>query len=163
MARPTTYRQEYCKQAVKLCRLGATNKDLAAFFDVEVSTVADWRVKYPEFAEALKEGREHADANVAQSLYRRATGYKHLAFKIMQYEGKPVTKRYVEHYPPDTVACIFWLKNRRPDLWRDRVEHTGKDGKDLIAPADERELAKAIAFILTGQAPPSPDQPGTRH
>jgi hypothetical protein len=90
--------------------------------------------------------------NVASKLYHRATGYKHLAFKMFKDKDsdRVITKRYVEHYPPDTTACIFWLKNRRPDLWRDRHELTGKDGKDLpTAPPDVMEIARSILYLIT--------------
>ena len=74
-----------------------------------------------------------ADAEVAERLFLRARGYTHEAVKILSRGGKeePVMVPYVEHYPPDTTACIFWLKNRRPDLWRDKVlldEAAGKKG-----------------------------------
>jgi hypothetical protein len=63
-----------------------------------------------------------ADAEVAEKLFKRATGYSHDAVKIFNDQGAPLQVPYTEHYPPDTTACIFWLKNRRPDLWRDKVE-----------------------------------------
>jgi hypothetical protein len=54
-------------------------------------------------------------------LFRRATGYVHEAVKIFMPAGAtaPIHSTYTERFAPDTVACIFWLKNRRPDLWRD--------------------------------------------
>ena len=62
-----------------------------------------------------------AFAEVAEKLFRRATGYSHEAVKIVA-DAKTKEQHivpYVEHYPPDTTACIFWLKNRRPEAWRD--------------------------------------------
>lgn len=76
-----------------------------------------------------------ADANVGRALYQRACGYSHKAVKIFadMKTGAEKIVPYIEHYPPDTVACIFWLKNRRPDLWRDmsRVEHGGPNSKPI--------------------------------
>jgi transcriptional regulator with XRE-family HTH domain len=119
--RPSSFKPEYCDQALKLTRLGATDKDLAGFFGVSVSAINRWKLQYPEFRESLKEGKQVADAEVAESLYRRALGYSHDAVKIfLDKNSKPIIVPYTEHYPPDTVACIFWLKNRRPELWRDR-------------------------------------------
>lgn len=130
--RPTAYREEYADQAFKLCLLGATNADLARFFAVAPSTIDRWIATEPDFSGALKAGKEEADARVAKSLYRRALGYSHRAVKIVAdaKTGAEHTVPYTERYPPDTTAAIFWLKNRRPDLWRDRQshEHTGKDG-----------------------------------
>lgn len=125
MGRPSSFRPEFCKQAFKLCLLGATDAELARFFEVSESTIANWKNEHPEFLEALKDGKEEGDAKVAQSLYRRALGYSHRAVKIVAdaKSGAEHIVPYTEHYPPDTTACIFWLKNRRPDLWRDRQQH----------------------------------------
>ena len=73
--RPTDYREEFNKQAKKLCMLGHVNDDLAFFFDVATSTIDNWMVKHPEFLGAVKAGRVVADANVTASLYERAVGY----------------------------------------------------------------------------------------
>lgn len=131
MARPTSYRKEYAEQVKKLAMLGLTDEQLATYFDVGVVTIRNWKAKYPEFLSALKDGKDHADAEVARSLYQRATGYSHEAVKIFNDQGSPLIVPYVEHYPPDTTACIFWLKNRRPREWRDRQEITGEDGGPL--------------------------------
>lgn len=134
MARPTRYRPEFAEQALKLCRLGATDKELADFFGTTESTLNRWKKSHPEFCASLKAGKQVADAEVADKLFRRATGYSHDAVKIFNDEGTPLIVPYTEHYPPDTTACIFWLKNRRPDLWRDKVQQevTGADGGPVV-------------------------------
>lgn len=109
--------------------LGATDKELGDFFDVTEQTVNNWKTAHPEFFESIKSGKLKADAIVAHSLYHRAIGYKHDAVKIISVadgnnQGSHVEQvPYVERYPPDTTAAIFWLKNRRPAEWRDRQEH----------------------------------------
>jgi len=152
--RPSSYRKEYAAQAVKLCRLGATDKELADFFGVSVATLNTWKKEHPEFLESLKEGKDSADAQVADSLFRRATGYSHEDMKFATFEGKITdTKKFTKHHPPDTVACIFWLKNRRPDLWREKIglEHSGPDGGPIknegeYRPSEEDEaVLKRIA------------------
>lgn len=128
--RPTKYRQEYVDLARKFCMLGATNEDLARNFGVDVNSIDRWIAAHAEFRGALKEGRDEADAKVASRLYSRAIGYSHEAVKIVAdaKTGAEHIVPYTEHYPPDTTACIFWLKNRRPDRWRDKheTEHSGK-------------------------------------
>jgi hypothetical protein len=82
------------------------------------------------------------------------------AVKIFMPAGakKPIYAPYVEHIPPDVTACIFWLKNRRPDLWRDthQLEHTL--GKYHISdkPMSEEDWIKARAIDVT----PKEEEPG---
>ena len=66
-----------------------------------------------------------SDLEVADKLYRRALGYSHEAVKIFMPAGsdEPVYASYTEHYPPDTTAAIFWLKNRSRAYWRDKQDH----------------------------------------
>lgn len=120
---PTKYKPEYAEQAEKLTMLGMTDAQLASFFGVTERTINGWKADHEEFFHALKDGKAVADANVAVSLYKRATGYSHDAVKIFNDQGAPLVVPYVEHYPPDTTACIFWLKNRRPSDWRDKREN----------------------------------------
>lgn len=121
--RKTTYQEEYASQALKLCLLGATDKELADFFSVSEQTLNKWKKDFPEFLESLKKGKNIADANVASKLYHRAIGYDCKATKFAAAEGKITdSKEFIEHYPPDTTAAIFWLKNRQPEKWRDKKE-----------------------------------------
>lgn len=137
-------------QAQKLCRLGATDKELADFFGVSEPTLNTWKRLHPEFLESLKEGKSAADAEVADRLYQRALGYSHPEDRILQHNGVPVVVPTVKHYPPDTVACIFWLKNRRPDLWREKVnlEHTGAEGGPIETRGEFRPTAEDEEILV---------------
>jgi hypothetical protein len=125
--RPTDYREEYAAQAEKLCKLGATDKELADFFGVTETTVNNWKQAHPEFLESLKKGKTLADAEVASKLFHRATGYEHPEDDIRTVTvpgggSEIVITPTTKHYPPDTAAGIFWLKNRQREKWRDKVE-----------------------------------------
>lgn len=126
--RPTRYKKEFAVQAAKLCKLGATDKDLADFFGVVEQTVNNWKKSHPEFFESLKDAKNELDSKVERSLFERATGYEHSEDKIFNANGEPLIVPTVKRYPPDTTAAIFWLKNRKPQEWRDKVdlEHSGK-------------------------------------
>lgn len=128
--RPTKYKAEYNEQVYKLCLLGATDKELADILNIAESTLNDWKNTFPEFSESIKKGKEKADAEVAEKLFHRAKGYEHEDEYITQYQGEPVVVPIIKHYPPDTAAAIFWLKNRQRDKWRDKqdLEIAGKDG-----------------------------------
>lgn len=122
MARPTNYKPEFAEQARKLCELGATDMELADFFKVSDRTIYRWQTQFPEFCQALKAGKDFADERVERSLYHRATGYTFDSEKVFQFQGRIVRAKTKEHAPPDTTAMIFWLKNRRPEAWRDKSE-----------------------------------------
>jgi hypothetical protein len=151
MGRPSKYKPECAEQAYKLCLLGATNDDLANFFEVATSTVDKWIAEIEEFSGSVKRGREIADSEVADRLFKRATGYEHPEDDIRAVNGQIVITPTVKRYAPDTTAAIFWLKNRQRDRWRDKQEHehTGKDGGPIeTADVSERDLARRIAFVL---------------
>lgn len=118
--RPSKYRIEFEKQAYLLCLLGATDKELADFFEISESTLNEWKKTYTGFSESLKKGKIIADAEVSAKLYHRATGYSHPDIDIKVIRNKIVKTLLIKHYPPDTTAAIFWLKNRQKSKWRDK-------------------------------------------
>ena len=122
IGRPEKYKPEYAKQATALCLLGYTNEKLANFFNVMEETVTNWKKAHPEFLGALLEGREKAGTQVAVSLFQRAVGYSHPEEKIFCYEGEIITHKTTKHYPPEVKAMTLWLKNKFPELWRDKQE-----------------------------------------
>ena len=134
--RPTDYDPEYAETAYRHCLLGATDEDLAEVFDVETRTISNWKVSHPEFFQALKRGKREADAEVAESLYHKATGMEYveeqaIKVKTVEYENgkRKSEKQHIEvvavkkFLPPDTTAIIFWLKNRDREHWRDRKDY----------------------------------------
>jgi len=128
--RPTDYKPEYAIQAEKLCKLAATDIEIADFFEVDVRTIYRWKEAHEEFCHALKTGKDLADERVERSLFSRATGYEHDEVDIRVVNGEIVKTPIRKYYPPDTTAGIFWLKNRRKDQWREMkaVEVTGANG-----------------------------------
>lgn len=114
------FTQSFVKQAEKACEAGFTDRELADLFGVSEMTLNRWKLQHPDFALALKAGKESADARVERSLYHRAVGYSFPSEKIFFHQGEVTRVPYVEHVPPDTTAMIFWLKNRKPKEYRDR-------------------------------------------
>lgn len=145
VGRPTLYRDTMPDQARKLALLGATDEELADFWEVSIQTLYDWRERYPEFLEATRAGKQAANANVAERLYERAMGYSHPAVKIFMPEkaNAPVYAEYTQHYPPDTAAASLWLRNRRPDLWRDKTEQA-LTVNDLAAGKSVEEIRREL-------------------
>jgi len=118
VSRPTEYKSKYCDIAKKMCQLGAIDKDIAEALGVTEQTINNWKFRHPEFFESLKIGKSEVDERVKQSLVHRAMGYTHTEDDIKVVNGEIVITQTVKHYPPDTTACIFWLKNRMPDEFR---------------------------------------------
>lgn len=130
--RPSEYRDEYAEQARKLAVLGATDQEIADFFEIDVRTVYRWKHDHEAFCQALKAGKEIADERVERSLYQKAIGYEQDEVKIFMPGGalEPVYAPFRAKIAADTTAAIFWLKNRRSQEWRDKQdhEHTGPNG-----------------------------------
>lgn len=120
--RPSAFKPEMVAQARFLAERGCIDRELAEFFGVSEQTLNTWKQKHPEFLESLKAGKEQADNRVVRSLFERATGYSHPDVHISAFQGDVNVTPITKHYPPDTTAMIFWLKNRRPAEWRDKVE-----------------------------------------
>ena len=117
MARPSKYRPEFVEQAEKLCKLGATDLEVADFFGINVATLNRWKGEHPELCESLKVGKAASDDRVERSLFSRATGYEHDEVDIRVVKDRIVKTPIRKFYPPDTTAAIFWLKNRKPEEW----------------------------------------------
>lgn len=153
VGRPSSYRDEFAQQAQKLAALGATDIEVADFFEVDVRTIYRWKHDFPEFCQALNVGKDKADERVINSLYQKAVGYEQDAVKIFMpaNAAAPVYAEYREKVAPDTTAAIFWLKNRRPADWRDKheVEHSGSVG---IAQLTDDELEAIAAGSRKGTA-----------
>jgi hypothetical protein len=144
MGRPSKFQPEFIGQAEKLCKLGATDMEIADFFEVDVRTLYRWKAEHEGFCQALKSGKDQADERVERSLFARAIGYEHDDMDIRVVDGVVVQTPIRKHYPPDTTAGIFWLKNRRSTEWRDKVqqEHTGADGGPVQIEKIERVIVR---------------------
>jgi hypothetical protein len=160
--RPTTFRDEFVEQAYKLCLLGATDVEMAAFFGTSEQTLNAWKKAHPQFLESITRGKLQADAEVAEKLYRRALGYSHEAVKIFMPAGasEPVYAKYTEHYPPDTQAASLWLRNRQSAKWRDKqeLEHTVRTPP--LEQMPDEELLRIIARGRPGADAASPTPRG---
>lgn len=149
IGRPSEYKAEYAVQATKLCKLGATDQEIADFFGMTARTIYRWKGQYPAFCQALKVGKAEADDRVERSLFARANGYEHEEVDIRVVSNEIVQTQIRKYYPPDTTACIFWLKNRRVKEWRDKVDHE-HSGDLAIHKITDEELAAKIEAMSVG-------------
>ncbi len=142
MARPTVYDPAKNILVEGWARDGLTNDQIAQNIGIAPSALYRWQKRYPEFAAALKKGKEVADREVENALFKRAMGYRYdevtrEARGIVDSAGQVgeemvETKRVTKEVLPDVTAQIFWLKNRKPRDWRDKRD-VGIDGEIKFA------------------------------
>ena len=152
--RPSKYKPEFAKQAEHLCKLGATDYEIAKFFGVNQSTIYYWQSKYEEFSKSIKTGKAELDERVERSLYHKATGYTFETEKVFQFQGEIVRAKVTEHVPPDATSMIFWLKNRRPEQWRDVKESK----VDMTVTEQVKNDAESLKGRITSLTARSGDQ-----
>lgn len=139
----TKYTKDFPLIAEGLARDGLTDKQIARKLGISKTAYYDYQKLHPEFADSVKKGKAPVDTEVENALLKRALGYEHEEITA-EYEPRldesqralPTRIRKTTRVvPPDVTAQIFWLKNRRPDLWRDKhdVEHSGNVSLTVIS------------------------------
>ena len=140
-------------------RDGLIEEQIAHNMGVSRSTLSDWKNKHPLIIQALAKGKEVSDREVENALFKRATGYTYEEITVerekVDGEFQSIeTKRVKRQVPPDTTAIIFWLKNRKTDVWRDRreIDHSGEMKQTVVERKDLSNLSveelKQIESIL---------------
>lgn len=148
------HRIDMIRRAKECGRAAMTDFEVAEEFGVSIATLGRWMTADPVFAEALQLGSDLANNRVERALYHRAVGYSYRSEKIMTRSlpdgGSEIVRvPCIEHVPPDKTAMIFWLKNRRPDLWADVVDHNVRGSVDVNdAAQDPRTLAMALLAVM---------------
>lgn len=109
-------------------RDGLTDEMIATKMGITRKTLAEWKKKYGNICDTLKRGKEVVDIQVENALLKRALGYQYEEVSE-KYEMGILTERKVtkKEVIPDTTAQIYWLKNRKPEVWRDKREQSGKE------------------------------------
>lgn len=110
-------------------RDGLTDEQIMEKLGISKPTFYEYVKKYPNFSNSLKKGKEVVDREVENALLKRALGYNYVEETTEELpNGTTKSKTVIKHIPGDTTAQIFWLKNRKPDVWRDKtaIEHSGE-------------------------------------
>lgn len=120
-------------------RDGLIDKQIARNMSIALATLKTWKVRFPEIAEALRKGKEVVDREVENALFKSALGFmqkvkKPVRIREVEYDpksGKKIreSEKWVQveeeiYVPPQVTAQIFWLKNRKPDQWREKNDLT---------------------------------------
>ncbi|KFN01521.1 hypothetical protein D0U04_07815 [Bacillus clarus] len=125
-------------------RDGLIDEQIAYNMGVTRVTLHNWRKKHPIMDQAVRRGKEVVDREVENALLKRATGYTYEEVTVEREKNgddeyqSVETKRVKRQVPPDSTAIIFWLKNRKPDAWRDRreIDHSGEMKQTVVQKAD---------------------------
>lgn len=133
--RPSSYPGIDLAMVTKLSKLGMSNEQMAGYFGVCIKTWYNYQREHPEFLQAIQQGKAEADDLVEQSLFQQAIGFSHPEDKIFYDNqiGQVVTVPTIKRYRGDTAAAFIWLKNRRPDRWRDRSEAASQSAEETQA------------------------------
>ena len=158
--RPTSYRKQFAQAAFRMALIGATDAEMAMAFCVCEKTLNTWKHQRPEFLQSIKDGKLKADSAVAASLYKRAMGFTAPDVHICVADGEPLITPIEKYYPPDTAAAIFFLKNRRPQQFRQNPEVAvtvnNETQVDLTKPPEEWGQAELEAELQRRGALPVP-------
>ena len=120
------YSEENIAKLEEWVSKGLTEAEIAHNIGIARQSFWDWKRKHTDLLDILKKGKQVADQIVENALFKRANGYsvdeEQITYGINE-NGEQVVlqKKTVKKYiPPDTTAQIFWLKNRKPDIWKDK-------------------------------------------
>ena len=127
-----------------MARLGMTRWEIARALGIRRETLWDWERKNPEFSNVLKAASAAADERVEASIYERAVGYSYQTEKLFSWRGEVVRAETNAHVPADPQLAMFWLKNRQPERWKDRMEiqHSHMFNFVGMLPSEEEWLAR---------------------
>ena len=125
---------------------GLTDEQIAQNIGISRSTLNEWKKRFPDIKDTIKRGKEVVDRQVENALFKSAVGYEYTEItKELTDSGMKVTKRVTKQVAPNPTSAIFWLKNRKPDEWRDKKE-TQVSGEMSVnnpfAGLSEKELRK---------------------
>ena len=118
------------KLIIALYQEGKTDQEVADIIGVPRTTLRD-QVQYNAIIDPVSKAKSEADNKVEEALFKRAIGYEHPEDKIFNDNGEALIVPTIKHYPPDPVSAIFWLKNRRPEAWKDKQEITQRNAPSL--------------------------------
>lgn len=126
-------------------RDGLTDEQIADNIGISRSTLNSWKDKYSDISDTLKRGKEVVDRQVENALLKRALGYEYTETTreyISELDEMKTTKKVTKRVAPDITAQIFWLKNRKPDKWRDKLNRDCSsedetEGVEIINDADK--------------------------
>lgn len=107
---------------------GYRDVDLAKDLGISLPTLKNYKRQYPDFAKAIADGKQLPDDKIEAAVFNAAYGFIKVTCDYEPDENGELKLKHkrVETLPPSERLAVFWLKNRRPDRWRDRLEHSNE-------------------------------------
>ncbi len=146
--------EEGLSKLESFARLGLTDSEIAKRMGVGVSTLNNYKKQYSKIDEALKNGREYVDTKIENALIKRAIGYEYTEQVMERVLNKEtgeyefvLTKEMKKEVKPDISAQVFWLKNRRPDLWKDKQDLSVESSSGEVSNLTDEELEQRISML----------------
>jgi hypothetical protein len=127
-------RDNFLEEVTNYCLLGCSDAELGGFFGLSEGLVQHYIEIIPEFATAVANGRDLADARVAVAMHKAATGYDYDAYRVVVKDGHAEVVAVKEHVPPNPQAGKYWLNNRKRKHWKERqppIFGNPEDGKEI--------------------------------
>ena len=118
-------------------REGLNDEQICKNIGIAPRTFYEWQERFPQFKQAIKKGKAPVDIQVENALLKRALGYDYEETiteieEIAEGKQRKHVRRVKKHMPPEVGAIVFWLKNRRPSRWRDKIESAPVNGSELL-------------------------------
>ena len=141
--RSSLYDESMNEQAQKLALLGLTDEEMSEFFGVTAQTFYNWQKEHIAFFEAVQSGKLIADAEVAHSLYKKATGITYQVERLRKNaDGVSEIVKISVYEPPDTGAMKLWLTNRRRKDWSENVKVSGDEDAPIRHVIERRIVSR---------------------
>jgi hypothetical protein len=151
VGRKSLYDPAMNPQVKEWSKQGLIDTEIAKLLGIGKSTFYEWQNKHPEFSDALKEGKQIADMEVEQELWGKCHGQMIIERKEkVLRDGTIVTVQEERFVPASDTAIIFWLKNRKPEMWREKqqIEHSGSmDISVSVSHLTDDELEKELKAL----------------
>lgn len=152
MGAPSKFTKEREELILNFAKSGAIDKEIAEKAKIKAKSIQNWMDRNPDFFLLLKEAKEFTNDLAEGSLLKLALGYKREVVKVaFTRDGLPCEHRYEIEEPPNITALIFWLKNRRPDTWRNNSEAL-KLGENLLEIIMNTQIEKKADMPIVGQS-----------
>ena len=130
----------------RIAQIGGTDKEISFIMGISQQTLDNYKNDNPEFFQDLKDSKAGPDKHVIASLYKLATGFyvdtvRHISVSDGMQAGSHIESvEEREFIKPNVTACIFWLKNRQPRLWRDKQEHIVNSAAESLSDSELEKL-----------------------